>query len=100
MKFLKASPMSTKIHRMLEELEEAAEKTGIKLSYEKMTGLCSGKGGLCRVKGELRLIMDRRTTPQERLDHLLDALCDMDLEDIYLSPSTREALERCRQQGA
>lgn len=85
---------------MLEELELAAEKADIKLSYEKMTGLCSGKGGLCKVKGEKRLIIDRRATPQERLDHLLEALCDENLEGLYLSPSTREALERCRRDGS
>lgn len=91
--------MSTKIHSTLEELEEAAKAVGIQISYEKMTGICSGKGGLCRVKDQLRLIVDRRSTPQERLDRLLEALCDFDLEGVYLSPRTREALERCRQEG-
>lgn len=91
--------MSSKIHRTLEELEEAAKTVGIKISYEKMTGICSGKGGLCKVKGELRLIVDRRATPQERLDHLLEALCEVDLEGVYLSPRTRDALDRCRTEG-
>ncbi len=91
---------SSKIHRMLEELELAAEKASIKLSYEKMTGLCSGKGGLCMVKGEKRLIIDRRSTPQERLDHLLEALCNEDMDGFYLSPTTRDALERCRRDGS
>lgn len=86
--------MSTKIEMMLDELQEAAGQVGIKISYEKMTGLCAGKGGLCRVDGEYRIIADRKSTVQERLDILLTALCGFDLEGIYLSPRTRQALEQ------
>jgi hypothetical protein len=92
--------MSTKIHRMLEELEQAAEQLDIDVSYEKMTGLCSGRGGLCTVKGKHRVIVDRKSTPQERLDALLEALCRFDLDGLYLSPRTREAVERCKEEGA
>lgn len=91
--------MSSKIHRMLEELEQAAEQLDIDVSYEKMTGLCSGRGGLCTVKGKHRVIVDKKSTPQERLDALLEALCRFDLDGIYLSPRTREVVERCRQDG-
>jgi hypothetical protein len=91
--------MSAKIHKMLEELERAAEQIGVEVSYEKMTGLCAGRGGLCTVRGKPRIIMDKKATPQERLDGMLEALCQFDLDELYLSPRTREALEWCRSSG-
>ena len=85
--------MSTKTEKLVEELQQAAEQLGIKVSYEKMTGLCAGKGGLCKVDGSYRIIADRKSTPQERLDILLTALSTFNLESIYLSPRARQALE-------
>lgn len=88
--------MSSKTQAMVDELTEAATQLGIKVTFEKMTGLCAGKGGLCRVEGEYRIIADRKSTPQERLDLLLTALCGFDLEGIYLSPRARQAIEQAR----
>lgn len=92
--------MTSKTESLIEELHQAAAQVGIKVSYEKMTGLCAGKGGLCRVDGEYRIIVDRKSTSQERLDILLTALSGFDLESIYLSPRARQALEQAAGRSA
>ena len=59
---------------MLELLENAAEQLGIKVSYEPLqtSGIQTGlKGGLCKVKGEWRVIIDKRATDEERLTTLV-----------------------------
>jgi len=84
--------MKTGTKRLLEELEQIADQVGIRVRYDTMTGLCAGKGGLCRVKGGYRLIVDRRTTNHERVGYLVDALARFDLEEMYLSPQARRAI--------
>ena len=84
--------MSTNTTRLIEEMEQVAQKLGIKVSYEPMTDVCAGKGGLCKVKGAYRIIVDRRTTKEERLGYLVEALADFDLEGYYISPQARELL--------
>ncbi len=88
-----------RLEAVVQELEAAAEKLGVKVRYEKMTGLCAGRGGLCSVRGEFRLIVDRRTTPEQRLDHLVEALARFDLEGLYLSPLARRYVDEARSQG-
>ncbi len=83
---------SSRLTRLVEELQQVAEKLGIKVSYEQMTDICAGKGGLCKVKGNFRIIVDRRTTIEERVGYLVEALADFDLENQYLSPHARELL--------
>ena len=51
---------------LLELLETAAEALGVKVSYEQL-GVSVGHGGLCRVKGQARVIIDKRATPGERV---------------------------------
>jgi len=84
--------MRTGMKRLLEELEQVADQVGIRVHYDKMTGLCAGKGGLCRVKGGYRLIVDRRATNHERIGYLVEALARFDLEAIYLSPQARRCV--------
>ena len=82
--------------RLVEELEAAAEKLGIQVRYDRMTGLCAGRGGLCVVNGKRQIIVDRRTTVEQRLDHLLDALSGLEVDGVYLSPLARRYLESAR----
>jgi hypothetical protein len=58
---------------MLQELESAAAKLSVKVSYEALAASV-GSGGLCRVHGEYRVIIDKRTQTGERLAALAQAL--------------------------
>jgi hypothetical protein len=78
----------------LVELEALAAKLDILVGYDQLTGEGMGPGGLCKVKGKWRVIIERRSSPSERLSILARALSRFDLESHYLSPSVRELIER------
>jgi len=58
---------------MLQKLEDAATQLRVKVSYEVM-GAAIGHGGLCRVKGEFRVIIDKRASTEERVTTLAGSL--------------------------
>lgn len=76
------------------ELEDLAEKLDVKVTYEKMTGEGMGSGGLCKVKGQWRIIIDRKTTTVDRVAILARALARFDTEPYFLSPSVRRLVDR------
>lgn len=82
-----------KRERMLEELEEAARTLGIKVVSERLSPEAS-PGGLCRVGGEYRVLLDRHLPLIERVNVLVGSLARFSTEGIFLSPEVREALER------
>ena len=81
-----------KVAEQLRELERVAEELDIRVSYEPMTGLVSGAGGLCRVKGEYRVIIDRRLRPPERVTLLADALGRFDTATLEMPAALRNLL--------
>ncbi len=85
--------MSRKIADQLKELEEVAEKKAIRISYE-MIGGELGAGGLCKVKGQHRVIVDKRATDGEKVTVIATALARFPLEDVYMSEDTRALIAR------
>ena len=81
------------VQQQLEELEHVAEQLHVKVCYEPMAGLVQGTGGLCKVKGEYRIIVDKRLRPSERLSILVDALRRFDLAGITVADAVRRLLE-------
>jgi hypothetical protein len=81
---------------LLELLEAAAEQLEIRVSYEPLqTSVVHG--GLCRVKGEYRIIVDKRVSAEERVSTLATAIARVmatrpDSSAIELSPTLRELL--------
>jgi hypothetical protein len=80
---------------LLELLETAAEQLGVRVSYEALqtSGLTSWHGGLCRVKGEYRIIVDKRATADERVTTLATALGTFDTAELELPAKVREVLK-------
>ena len=62
------------LDKHLAALEELAGQLAVQVCYEPMAGVVSGAGGLCRVNGSYRVIIDRRLKPRERVQILADAL--------------------------
>jgi hypothetical protein len=61
---------------VLELLESAAEQLKVRVSYEPLqTSVVHG--GLCRVKGEYRIIVDKRASAEERVTTLATALATL-----------------------
>jgi len=85
-----------KPEQITETLEQAAAQLGIRVRYETMTGESAGAGGLCRIRGEWTVIMDRKAAPSDRAAMLLDALVGFDVDAIFLPPEIREALAQRR----
>ena len=82
-----------KIADILTELETVAEKKSIRVSYENMAADL-GTGGLCKVKGEYRVIVDRRATDGDKVTVLAQALAQFPLEDLFMSEQTRALIEK------
>jgi hypothetical protein len=82
-----------KADEMLRELEGVAEKKNIKVTYENIGGEL-GAGGLCKVKGEHRVIVDRRATDGEKVTVLAQALAKFPLDDVFISEKTRAMIEK------
>lgn len=76
---------------LLEQLETAAAQLAIKVSYESLAASV-GHGGLCRVKHQYRVIIDKRATVQERIAMVASAVASFDLAGLELSPKVREVI--------
>jgi hypothetical protein len=78
---------------MLELLESAADQLGIRVSYEPLQSTV-GNGGLCKVKGEYRIIIDKRATSEERIAMIASALNKSGgaLDELELPAKVREVL--------
>ncbi len=81
----------------LQELEALAKKLEVTVGYNSFTGEGMSPGGLCKVKGKWRVIIDRRNTDNERMAVLARALGHFDLEDHFVSPALRELIDKSRQ---
>jgi hypothetical protein len=82
-----------------EYLQELAEKAGISIRYESLTGSkYSVRSGLCRIKGKNIYIMDTSQDLSERIAALAKCLASVDLEGIYVVPAVRELLARAQSQ--
>ncbi|MBA3457976.1 MAG: hypothetical protein H0T42_33140 [Deltaproteobacteria bacterium] len=80
---------------LLELLEGVADQLEVKVSYETLqtSGLSQWHGGLCRVKGTYRIIVDKRATAEERANTLATALATFDTSELELSQKLRDLLK-------
>lgn len=83
---------SSSLSGALEELESVCEKLGIKVVPAELTGDGMSSGGLCKVRGEWRVIVDKRAPAGERVSVLARALSGFDLEGVFVSPKVREVI--------
>jgi hypothetical protein len=86
-----------KADQLVETLEGAAQQLGVKVRYETLAASGpTGGGGLCKLKGEWCVIIDKKTAPSERASILTDALASMDSDAAVLPPKIRELLAQRR----
>lgn len=79
----KKSPSSISLQNRLSELEEEAAQRGINVHFDLLeaAGL-KLKGGICKIKGEYHLFVDRRKSTTEKIDILQNFLEHPLPEDI------------------
>jgi hypothetical protein len=83
-----------KLEPILDELEAVAARLGVKVSYEVLAETVAG-GGLCKVKGAYRVIIEKRGTVGEKVVTLARALAGVGrMDEVFLSPAAREIVER------
>lgn len=83
---------NARIESALEELESVCEKLSIKVVPAELTAEGMSTGGLCKVRGEWLVILDKRAPAGERVSVLARALGSFDLEDVFVSPKVREII--------
>jgi hypothetical protein len=86
---MKQTPQS---ETLLEKLEATAAALGVKVSYEAI-GARVSVGGLCKVKGVYRVIIDRRAAPTERVAVLASSLARLDTSALQLDPAVSGAID-------
>lgn len=74
----------------LAALEHLAERLDVAVRYEPMAGQVQGIGGLCRVKGAYRIIVDRRFSSTERAQVVADALRRFDFDRAFVPDEVAE----------
>jgi len=78
----------------LRELEAVVARLSIPIRYEKG----EMRGGLCRLKGHLQIIINADLSDEEKADVLAESLAQTDLDAVYVPPRVRELLEQSRNQ--
>ena len=80
---------------LLSQLEDLANKLGIAIRHFKfIRDESSGRGGLCRIRGEYVLFIDSLATTKEKILVTIEALKQFDLGEIEIKPLIRGPLER------
>jgi hypothetical protein len=74
---------------MIEELTQVAAHLGLRVRTERGRF----RGGACRVEGEASVVLNRMHPPEVNLAVLAASLRPLGLEDVYLRPATRRALQ-------
>jgi hypothetical protein len=79
---------------LLSQLEDLANELGIAIRHFKfIRDESSGRGGLCRIRGEYVLFIDSLASTKEKIWATIDALKQFDLGDIPVEPLIRELLK-------
>lgn len=78
-----------KTERIVEELKKAASQLG----YEVRTEKGNFRGGICKVGGEEIIMLNKRHLAEAQLAVLAESLRDLPVEEIFLKPAVRTALE-------
>ncbi|MBN2106702.1 MAG: hypothetical protein JW832_04690 [Deltaproteobacteria bacterium] len=85
---------------IFEDLEKIAVQHDIRITTANLKKYAYYmKSGLCRVRGEYRLIIDKHLHLSEKIDVMIDALQHFDVEASSLDPAVRRLLEKKTKDG-
>jgi len=81
---------------ILEELKAVAAKLGMKVREEKLLREVGYRvrSGRCRVGDDQVIFLDRNAPAESQIDVLIDELAAKEIDQVYLSPATRDLLDR------
>lgn len=76
-------------------LKEIASQLDIRISEQNLSATrVYAKSGLCRIKGEYVMIMEKRLSLSEKIAVLGDVLKSFPTDHIYIIPAVREFLNK------
>jgi hypothetical protein len=75
------------------QLEAVAQRLGVSVRFEVFEAGPGRRGGLCRLKGEPRIVVDAHGSVLEQIATLEGALRKLDLEGVFVPPFLRARLE-------
>lgn len=78
-----------KIHDIVRALEDAAQQLGMQVRKERG----GFRGGRCTVGDETFVLLNRRHPPEVHLALLAESLREMPVDEVFLRPAVRNALE-------
>jgi hypothetical protein len=81
---------------VLRELERLAHRLGVDVRFEAFDRGATGRGGLCKVRGKRRIVVDAGAPVVEQMAVLEAALGQLDLEAVFAPPLIRARIERHR----
>jgi hypothetical protein len=82
---------------LLTALEGLADGLEIPVSYAPLaTEELPARGGLCVLRGERRIILERSLDSRTKVQLLAEGLAQFDLEEVFLRPAIREILDAAR----
>ncbi|MDI6797568.1 MAG: hypothetical protein QMD09_11510 [Desulfatibacillaceae bacterium] len=83
---------------LLHELKMLCEKLGVTVSERVLkSGAIRVTSGLCVVRGEARLILDRKLPDDEKVDILLENLARIPMDSVFVIPHLRERIDSFRE---
>jgi len=86
---------------LIDLLEQCANRLGIPVRYAALaTEELAGRGGLCVFKGEPLIVIERSLSQTEKARLLAAGLAHFDLEDVYMPPAVREAIDAAKRSAA
>jgi hypothetical protein len=85
---------------LLWRLEGLAEQLNIPVRYANLaTEELPGRGGLCILRGERRIIIERTLSYREKARLLATGLAHFDLEGVFVLPAIRQVIEAAKAEG-
>ena len=75
---------------LLQEFEDLAERMSIRVRYGKL----DGDGGLCRYRDRYHIVINKKLDTDSRINLLGRAFSEFPLENVFLIPAMREAIDR------
>lgn len=78
-----------KVEHVVEDLKQVAGRLGFQVRMERG----SFRGGRCTVSGEEVIVINRQHIPEIQLSILAESLRGSEIDNTYIKPAVRRALE-------
>lgn len=75
--------------QIVQALEEAVRQLGVAVRHERG----NFRGGLCTIEDETVVVLNKRRPLESHLAILAEALRALPVDDVYLRPAVRDALD-------